>query len=157
MLFCLEDITADESLLTGSPGFTDDERSEAVNGFVTTLMWSTTVVDERTDDEDGQDVSEREPVNAEGFELSDAARAQYEHETLEFIDANAGLIRLAQRQRPDYTLSDVAHDFALTRNHHGAGFWDRGLGEHGHALTDAAHAAGAAELYLADDGLLYAT
>lgn len=27
------------------------------------------------------------------------------------------------------------HDFALTRNGHGAGFWDRGYGEAGEALT----------------------
>ena len=27
------------------------------------------------------------------------------------------------------------HDFALTRNGHGAGFWDRGLGELGDVLT----------------------
>lgn len=29
------------------------------------------------------------------------------------------------------------HDFALTRNGHGAGFWDRGLGEAGNRLTEA--------------------
>jgi hypothetical protein len=29
------------------------------------------------------------------------------------------------------------HDFALTRNGHGAGFWDRGLGEVGQRLTEA--------------------
>lgn len=28
------------------------------------------------------------------------------------------------------------HDMALTRNGHGAGFWDRGLGEHGNVLTE---------------------
>lgn len=35
-----------------------------------------------------------------------------------------------------------AHDFWLTRNGHGAGFWDRGYGAAGEALSDAAHAAG---------------
>lgn len=34
------------------------------------------------------------------------------------------------------------HDFWLTRNHHGAGFWDRGYGPKGDRLTDAAHAYG---------------
>ncbi len=34
------------------------------------------------------------------------------------------------------------HDFALTRNHHGAGFWDRGYGEIGTRLTAAAHVYG---------------
>jgi len=48
------------------------------------------------------------------------------------------------------------HDFWLTRNHHGAGFWDRGYHEAvSKRLTDAAHAAGSRSLYLGDDGLLY--
>ena len=38
------------------------------------------------------------------------------------------------------------HDFWLTRNRHGAGFWDRGLGELGRQLTDAAHPYGEAYL-----------
>lgn len=33
-------------------------------------------------------------------------------------------------------------DFWLTRNYHGAGFWDRGLGEVGQRLTDSAHVYG---------------
>jgi len=35
-------------------------------------------------------------------------------------------------------LTQCGHDFCLTRNHHGAGFWDRGLGELGQTLTRAA-------------------
>jgi hypothetical protein len=43
--------------------------------------------------------------------------------------------------------SQNGHDFWLTRNHHGAGFWDRGYpDEIGDALTDAAHAFGEAYL-----------
>jgi hypothetical protein len=30
----------------------------------------------------------------------------------------------------------AGHDFWLTRNGHGAGFWDRGLGEQGERLTE---------------------
>lgn len=43
-------------------------------------------------------------------------------------------------------LDQLGHDFALTRNHHGAGFWDRGLGTLGDDLTEAAHAQGSALL-----------
>lgn len=46
-------------------------------------------------------------------------------------------------------------DFWLTRNGHGAGFWDRGLGEIGVALTELSKSYGASDLYLGDDGLLY--
>jgi hypothetical protein len=42
------------------------------------------------------------------------------------------------------------HDFWLTRNRHGAGFWDRGYGKIGQALTDACRP------YGADDGPVFA-
>lgn len=46
------------------------------------------------------------------------------------------------------------HDFLLTRNGHGAGFWDRGYGDVGRRLTDAAHVYGTWELWdeLNEDG-----
>jgi len=47
------------------------------------------------------------------------------------------------------------HDFWLTRNGHGAGFWDRGLGEIGDKLTAAAEAFGESNIYIGDDGRLY--
>jgi hypothetical protein len=47
--------------------------------------------------------------------------------------------------------SQSGHDFWLTRNHHGAGFWDRGLGKLGDQLTEAAHAWGSFDLYVGDD------
>lgn len=49
----------------------------------------------------------------------------------------------------------AAHDFWLTRNRHGAGFWDRGLGEIGQRLTDAASVYGSSDIYIGDDGKLY--
>lgn len=50
-----------------------------------------------------------------------------------------------------YSTEKAGHDFWLTRNRHGAGFWDRGLGKVGRKLTDAAHAWG--EAYVDCDGL----
>ena len=56
----------------------------------------------------------------------------------------------------NYTDAELAgHDFWLTRNHHGVGFWDRGLGEQGDTLTDAAHQFGECNLYVGDDGRIY--
>jgi hypothetical protein len=49
----------------------------------------------------------------------------------------------------------AGHDFWLTREGHGAGFWDGGWPRHGDELTDAAHAYGPFELYVGDDGLIY--
>lgn len=49
----------------------------------------------------------------------------------------------------------AGHDFWLTRNHHGAGFWDRGLGEDGEKLTEIAQGFPEANLYVGDDGKAY--
>lgn len=49
----------------------------------------------------------------------------------------------------------IGHDFWLTRNGHGAGFWDRGYGELGDKLTAAAKAYGSSDLYAGDDGKVY--
>jgi hypothetical protein len=50
-------------------------------------------------------------------------------------------------------------DFFLTRNRHGAGFWDRDYAETGRTvlarLTDAAHVYGETWEYVGDDGKVY--
>ena len=51
--------------------------------------------------------------------------------------------------------SQAGHDFWLTRNGHGAGFWDRGRGALGDRLTVAAKVYGGSDIYVGDDGELY--
>lgn len=51
--------------------------------------------------------------------------------------------------------SQAGHYFWLTRNGHGSGFWDRGLGERGDRLTDACKPYGPFDLYVGDDGLVH--
>lgn len=46
----------------------------------------------------------------------------------------------------DMSADDFAHNFALTRKYHGAGFWDRGLGDLGVFLSDLSRAWGDASL-----------
>lgn len=55
------------------------------------------------------------------------------------------------------TSSDFAHDLWLTRNGHGAGFWDRGHGEVGDLLTEWVKAWGTIDLYQGADGYIYQT
>jgi len=45
------------------------------------------------------------------------------------------------------------HDLALTRNHHGAGFWDRGLGDAGDVLTDWAESIGTLNVFHGHDSI----
>jgi hypothetical protein len=57
------------------------------------------------------------------------------------------------------TMERAGHDFWLTRNRHGAGYWDRwnggAEGKIGQTLTDAAHTFGEFNLYVGDDGRVY--
>ena len=47
--------------------------------------------------------------------------------------------------------SQAGHDLFLTQNHHGAGFWDRGLGEVGNRLTRIAHSYGSVDVFFDPD------
>jgi hypothetical protein len=53
----------------------------------------------------------------------------------------------------------IGHDLWLTRNRYGSGFWDRGLGALGTALTEIAHGLGGVDCYVGDvgeaDGLVF--
>lgn len=54
-----------------------------------------------------------------------------------------------------YNPARAGHDFWLTRNGHGVGYWDRDLGGIGDILADAARAAGERDLYVGDDGKVH--
>lgn len=55
-----------------------------------------------------------------------------------------------------YSASSAGYDFWLTRCGHGVGFWDRGLGVTGDALTEASKGYGNVDLYVGNDGSIYA-
>ena len=53
-------------------------------------------------------------------------------------------------------MSQAGHDFWLTRNGHGAGFWDGDWHEEvGERLTKASKAFGEVNLYVGNNGLIY--
>lgn len=57
----------------------------------------------------------------------------------------------------NYSESSAGHDFWLTRNGHGVGFWDRGLGDVGDKLSDASKLYGQSDIYVGDDEKVYFT
>jgi hypothetical protein len=67
-----------------------------------------------------------------------------------------GFVKSCLDERPDVfdgiTPDMIGYDFWLTRNGHGAGFWDRGLGERGDWLTAMAKPFGDARLYVNANG-----
>ena len=76
-----------------------------------------------------------------------------------FQEDNAALLaqaygRQGKYEREPYDARRAGHDYWYTRNGHGTGFWDRGLGELGDQLAKAARYH-ESTLYRGDDGLLY--
>jgi hypothetical protein len=119
--------------------------SEVVHHYTVALRWSET---NHQLDEDGE-VWIDQPFDAIDAELTEDAKAEIRKDVNAFLLGN-------QRDIHAYTealgLPQVGHDFALTRNGHGAGFWDRGLGELGQRLSDASKPYGEQHLILGDDG-----
>jgi hypothetical protein len=128
---------------------------EFIAGYAHAMLWAN-LSDIRDTEGAGCDATPgdwRTPAN--GWQLAAFDPASQEDITAEcagFIKANwADLTLLHQHDygwrdngTPDATrVADSAgHDFALTRNHHGAGYWCRDLGDLGDRLTTAAHAYG---------------
>lgn len=69
---------------------------------------------------------------------------------IDFVNSNLSLL-LESKQ----TEEQIGHDFWLTRNSHGAGFWDRGLGAVGEELSKASKVYGSFDLYIGDDEKVY--
>ena len=97
-------------------------------------------------------------IDFSDHEWSRDFRAQLEADCQSFWQSYGYLI---ERIDPDneYSSAELAgHDFWLTRNGHGAGFWDRGglWGTHEDALVKGAETYDELSLYLGDDGLIYA-
>lgn len=57
----------------------------------------------------------------------------------------------------EYPIDRAGHDFWMTRNHHGVGFWedDYGTEEQCKKLTESSHKFGEVDLYIGDDGMLH--
>lgn len=49
-----------------------------------------------------------------------------------------------------YNMTQAGRDYWFTRNGHGVGYWDRGLGDVGDVLSDAARDAGEAHVWFGD-------
>ena len=128
------------------PGFI----REAFEGYVTCLLWTATWESDTGEAPEGYDNSD--------IELTEDVRAALLLDLVAFLDwkredCEEFAVRYLPKSGAYSPWECVGHDFALTRNHHGAGFWDRGLGDLGERLTEAAQSYGSCDLiaYLDDD------
>ena len=88
------------------------------------------------------------------IKISDEANDRISDDCSLFVEAadNANLLREYVIWR---SLDDLGHDFWLSRNGHGTGFGDRGLGALGDKLHALAKSFKECTAYEGDDGLLY--
>ncbi len=100
-----------------------------LRGYLTAALWSSS-------DENGQSFDRN-------FGIKDIDHCSMLRATADckaFCEANAADLEATGYSTAEFTAYERhGHDFWLTRNHHGAGFWDRGYGEAGERLTKAAH------------------
>jgi hypothetical protein len=120
-------------------------RDKFLASYIETAFWSST-------DDDGTPLDGDLADNTMTAMQKDCA--EFEPRALALIDAyNADKNASAEFLPGD---GHLAHDFWLTRNHHGAGFWDGDYPEPlGQQLTDLAHSFKECDLYTGDDGKLY--
>lgn len=87
-------------------------------------------------------------------ELAPEALDRIKADCAAFQAANASLLALAYATPGYGDESQAGHDYWLTRNGHGVGFWDRDIGDLGDQLSEAC---GHSTVYLhrGDDGLIY--
>ena len=118
------------------------------DGYVTAALWSST--DES--DENGGDPLDK---NYTAQDIEPDTLAQMRSDCEQFTARYGNEIARAKQIDKSYTDGHAGHDFWLTRNGHGAGFWDRELGVIGDTLTLATEAFGEYNLYVGDNGEIY--
>jgi len=121
---------------------TEADIDDMLQGYIECALWSSTGDDDR-------------PLDDEHSDVTSETRASMREDCARFARENAAdLIAYVEKGRG---WSYAGHDFWLTRNRHGAGFWDRGLGALGERLSDAARKFSEAYLYVGDDGEVYSS
>lgn len=112
-----------------------------LDAYIECALWSST---DNADDSGGEPLDK----NYGPEDLSDETLASFKRDCEAFQEANADDLASLDPEQS-------GHDFWLTRNGHGAGFWDRGLGELGERLSKASKVYGSVDLIVGDDGKIH--
>lgn len=119
--------------------------SDFVKGYIEAMIF--TGID--VDDPSGEGSSDFDIDN-----FSDEAKNTIVHDCSDFVTSNSDTLNAAY-QTGEYDEAQAGRDFWFTRNGHGVGFWDRGLGQIGKILTDASKVYREQNAYVGDDGQIY--
>ena len=118
-----------------------------LNDYLVAALWSSTDIHPGAEDQVNGDPLDKD------FTISDIAPEAMEQAER---DCNS-FLQIAEAQNLQLN-DDAGHDFWLTRNGHGAGFWDGDYEkELGAKLTELAKRFGEVNLYVGDDGKIYAS
>lgn len=115
------------------------DRDEVLAAYLTALVWTGNIDWMTAPEEFGGEALQADCLLDKYMTVEDLAPEIVEHSR---EDVNAFLDQI-EPDLEDYpnsiklTAGAIGHDFCLTRNGHGAGFWDRGLGHLGDYLTEA--------------------
>lgn len=123
--------------------FTTREVNAFADAYIECALWSSVYEDTETGD--------TLPLDDSPYELSAEAVEEMFAQCSNFL-SDERVIRALRKviERTAYCIEQAGHDFWLTRNGHGAGYWDRGLGELGDDLSKYAKQEGTSDLYVSD-------
>src|SRR5882724_4374560 len=117
---------------------------EFTRGFLETALWSST---DDSDDSGGVPLDKNYSID----DFDPTTLAGLTEDCQRFQEENAADLA-------DFDDAENGHNFWLTRCGHGAGFWDGDYPEpQASRLTEASEAFGNVDLYIGDDGVLYAS
>lgn len=106
--------------------------------YLECALWSST-------DDDGEPLDDQFEID----DISPECLAQAIEDCKAFQEEHVDLLASLDDEQ-------CGHDFWLTRNRHGAGFWDRGYDfAVSKPLTESSHVYGSVDLYIGDDGMIY--
>lgn len=92
----------------------------------------------------------------EDYEVAEETKDKMAADCRDFLGLLEREELVIEYNHPEYTDDELAgHDFWMSRNRHGCGYWDRGIGELGGILHQWAKTYGSQDLYVGDDGLVY--
>ena len=115
--------------------------------YIECALWCSTADGAPEDDGSGQWDTSFQSYGCDTSDIAPETIAAIEDDCADFYNGHHELWEDDER---------AGHDFWLTRNHHGAGFWDGDYPEDiGDQLTVASHAYGEVDLYFGDDGRIY--
>jgi hypothetical protein len=117
--------------------------SAFLDGYLEALLWS-------SNDESNESGGEPLDKNYGFSDFSDEALASSIKDCNAFIDKAGHLMDEVSKNDEQH-----GHDFWLTQNGHGTGFWDRGYGPTGDELADIAKKFGERWPYVGDDGKIH--